>query len=103
MEQLIQRLIEVDKEARERVAKAKKERAGALDTIEAKRNEIEAQNDFAFEKLIAEEKARSEQLKSAAKGEIEAKKQTVLKHLDDLFEQNEEAWIEKLVASVLKG
>ncbi len=101
MEQLIGRLIEIDKQARARVSKAKKERAKALETVDVRRKEMEQSYQEKLDALIEEEQKRAEEAKAAALSEIEESKRTLVEGLDALYRENADAWVDSLVEHVL--
>ncbi len=101
MEQLIGRLIEIDKQARARVSKAKKERAKALETVDERRKEMEQSYQDALDTLIAEEQKRAEDAREAALSEIEENKRSLVSGLDALYEANADRWVDAIVERVL--
>ena len=103
MEQLIDRLIQIDKEARVRVSKAKKERVKALETVDKQRKALERDYQNKLDALIAEEQQQSEKAKSAALSEIEKSKQSLIDGLDALYRVHEEAWVRQIVARAKEG
>lgn len=103
MEQLIDRLIQIDKEARVRVSKAKKERVKALETVDKQRKALERDYQNKLDALIAEEQQQSEKAKSAALSEIEKSKQSLIDGLDALYRTHEEAWVRQIVARAKEG
>ena len=99
---MIGRLIEIDKEARARVAKAKKERAKALETVDQSRKAMDDDYAQKLENLIEQEKNRAAAEKAAALSEVEEKKQTLISGLDRLYEAQSDAWVDAIVARVLE-
>ena len=103
MEQLINRLIEADKEARSRVAKAKKERAKALETVDFQRKELESGYQKELETLIEKEQKHALEAKTSALSEIEESKQSLISGLDEQYRKNADVWVRQIVARVLEG
>ena len=101
MEQLIGRLIEIDKQARARVSKAKKERAKALETVDERRKELEQSYSRELDALIAAEQKRAEEAKAEALSEIEESKRSLVAGLDALCSERADAWVDAIVARVL--
>lgn len=101
MEQLIGRLIEIDKQARARVSKAKKERAKALETVDERRKETEQAYQADLETLIETEEKHAENAKAAALLEIEQSKRTLIAGLDSLYQERSDEWVDTIVERVL--
>ena len=103
MEQLIDRLIQIDKEARVRVSKAKKERVKALETVDEQRKALEREYQDKLNELIAVEQQQAEQAKTAALSEIEKSKQSLINGLDALYRTHEAEWVQQIVLRVKEG
>ena len=100
MDDLISALLQVDKQARQRVAKAKKQRAGALEELENAKKEIRAKNEESFDRFVGEQTLsintrRDEQIRN-----IDLQYDGVDEALDETRRANEAAWISAIVSDV---
>lgn len=102
MDNLIKELVQVDKQARQRVAKAKKQRAVALEQLERDRAEIRRENEAALACFAEQKKQENENLRSAALKELEVKSAAVIEQLDAQYAQQREAWVRSVVEAVTK-
>ena len=103
MDDLIHQLLQVDKQARQRVAKAKKQRAGALEALENGKQEIRAKNEEAFAAFVESETARTDASRDAQIQEIDAQFDGVIDRLDAACRDNLDAWAAQIAASVTKA
>ena len=103
MEQLIDRLIQVDKEARVLVSKAKKARVKALETVDASRKQMEIDYQNELDALIEAEQSSALQAKESAMQMIEESKQSLIDGLDALYRENAELWVDRIVSRVLEA
>ena len=103
MEQLIDRLIQVDKEARVLVSKAKKARVKALETVDASRKQMEIDYQNELDALIEAEQSSALQAKESAMQMIEESKQSLIDGLDALYRENAALWVDRIVSRVLEA
>ena len=103
MEQLIDRLIQVDKEARVLVSKAKKARVKALETVDASRKQMEIDYQNELDALIEAEQSSALKAKESAMQMIEESKQSLIDGLDALYRENAELWVDRIVSRVLEA
>ena len=102
MDALIKQLVQVDKLARQRVSKAKKQRAGALEQLERDKADVRAEMETAYQQYVAsQEELRQEQQKLAA-AEIEENHAKVIDALNKAYEANREAWVQSVFDAVTK-
>ena len=96
MDDVIGRLIELDKKARKRVAVAKKASVRTVAKLDEKRDELLERDEEIFEKRISELKSSRETMIEAKKKEISASGDAAIERLDAAFEKNRDAWAERI-------
>ncbi|MGN0468997.1 MAG: hypothetical protein ACI4GY_09760 [Acutalibacteraceae bacterium] len=103
MEELLGKLIEVDKNARKRVAKAKKANARVLEELESKKQELKASGEEKFSKELEKEKENQSEILKEASERIDADCRKTVSQMDNLFAAEGEKWIQKIVSAVTEG
>ena len=103
MENLINQLIDVDKQARRRVAAAKKERAGVVASLDDKKQQRLAENEAQFNAFVAEETARCDAAVAEEKVRLAALQQQRLSQMDAVARENHDRWVEMVVEGVLSA
>lgn len=103
MDDLINAILQVDKQARQRVSKAKKQRAGALEALEQEKKKIRANNEEKFEQFVA---SKTETIHAARDAQIQAIDVAFDKvdaALDKAAVANGEGWTAQIIAAVTKA
>ena len=101
MERVINTLVEYDRKGREMVAQAERERDELLSHLEEEKQEMErrcrerAENRIQFIREQAEAEGRETLLR------LKKQRDTQLEKLDKYFEENREAWVDKMVQRCL--
>lgn len=102
MDNLIRELVQVDKQARMRVSKAKKQRAVALEQLERDKTLVREKNEAALASYLEERKTAREALREEALRGLEADNARVIAALDEAYEANRESWVRAIVENVTK-
>ncbi len=102
MDNLIKELVQVDKQARQRVAKAKKQRAVALEQLERDKADVRAENEASLASFVEQQKLEKETERAAALEALERQNALVIKQLDARYAQNREQWVRSVVDAVTK-
>ena len=102
MDTLIKELVQVDKQARLRVSKAKKRRAVALEQLEQDKARVLEENETALASFLEEQKALQAQAGEKAMRRLEADSDRVIASLDAAYAQNREAWVLTILENVTK-
>lgn len=102
MDELLNKLIEVDKSARKRVSKAKKEKSQALGALESKKEELKKQGEAKFTKAIEEEKSRQAGILENAEKQIEGNCESTVNKLEVLYKEKGDEWVSSIFADVIK-
>jgi hypothetical protein len=102
MDALIKQLVQVDKLARQRVSKAKKQRAGALEQLERDKAEVRAEMESAYQQYVAAQEELQQEQQKVASAEIEEKHARVIDKLNAACETNREAWVQSVFDAVTK-
>lgn len=100
MDELINAILQVDKQARQRVSKAKKQRAGALEALEQEKKKIRANNEEQYDRFVA---AKTESIHAARDAQIraiDAAFDKVDAALDAASRANSDRWVAQIVANV---
>ena len=103
MDDLIQQLLLVDKQARQRVSKAKKQRAGALEALEQEKKEIRAKNEAQYNAFVEEQTRLQQEQQNSQIAQIDAQYALVMQRLDETYRANGDAWVSEIVADVTKA
>ncbi len=102
MDNLIRELVQVDKQARLRVSKAKKQRAVALEQLEHDKALVREENEAALASYLEAQKAAQSQSREDALRRLEADSDRVIAELDKTYQENREDWVRVIVDSVTK-
>lgn len=102
MDELLNKLIEVDKSARKRVSKAKKEKSQALTALESKKEELKKEGEEKFKKAIDLERERQKTVLENAAEQIDENRRSTIAALNSLYEKKGDEWVASIVADVIK-
>ena len=102
MDNLIRELVQVDKQARQRVSKAKKQRAVALEQLERDKAAVVEENNAALSSYLDQQKVAQSQAREEALQQLQADNDRVIARLDEMYEQNRADWVRTIVESVTK-
>lgn len=103
MDDLIKKLIEVDKTARKSVENAAASRVAAVKELDEKKQKLREDNDREF--LLQAEKMKEEaslELEKAEKA-IAEKENTVAAGLSAVYRENCDRWVENAVNNIING
>lgn len=103
MDEMIKKLISIDKQARVRVSKAKKERAGVVDELDKFKAELEAKNELEFKNFVESQNLKSEKELADARAEIEQRKNMAISKLNDVYAEKCDEWVDNIVRSVIEA
>ena len=102
MADIISQILDIDKNAREKVARAKEEKKQMLLDAEEEREKIKSQlverATHRLELIETQEAQRAEQVASELKDAADEK----IKLIDDRFEKNHEAWEKEIFERITK-
>ena len=103
MDDLIKKLIEVDRTARKSVENAAGARVAAVRELDEKKQKLREENDREFLE-------QSEEMKKAALSELEETEKTiaekekeVVARLSAVFEENSDRWVNEAVENIIDG
>ncbi len=102
MDTLIKQLVQVDKLARQRVSKAKKQRAGALEQLDRDKSEVRVELEAAYQEFVAEQEELCREKQKLASAEVEASHARVIEALNKAYEENRDVWVNGVVEAVTK-
>lgn len=100
MEEVISKLIEVDKAARKRVSKAKKQSLKAGELLEEKKLSLAEENENKFKASLESIRHGQEEIIQKQKELIEADTQTKLEKLEQKYNENKDNWIQTIYNSI---
>jgi vacuolar-type H+-ATPase subunit H len=102
-ENIISDIIEIDEQAKDKMADADKKRIQIIASAKSERDEIIADKlKKTQEKLAAIEKSENE--KAEGKNtEIEQNKQTELARIDNIFAEKGSGWVDEIVKAIING
>lgn len=100
MQDMVERIVEMDKRARELTDEAKKLKVGSEDRLKAKKQELRrGYQDRANERVELIKKAEVKTAEAELKAILERQKQ-VQQQLDDLYAEKGDEWVAGIVARV---
>ncbi|MCM1365011.1 MAG: hypothetical protein NC122_07660 [Faecalibacterium sp.] len=102
MENIIKRLIDIDKNARTLVKNANESSTAAIEEIEKKKQKLRDENEVKFASMLEQEKAKQKATLERVEKEIE---QTGLRHIDEfnsLYKEKGAQWISSIVENVIR-
>ncbi len=102
MDELLNKLIEVDKSARRRVTAAKKGKSAALEALEAKKEELRKVNEEKYSQQIEKENAKQTLALEKSSKEIEKNYRETVDALKKIYEEKCGEWVNDIVAEVTK-
>ena len=102
MDELLNKLIEVDKSARKRVSAAKKEKSAALEAIERKKEELRKVNEEKYLKQLEKENAKQNAVLESSSKEIESNCLKTIETLKSIYEEKCDGWVNDIVSQVTK-
>ena len=103
MQEIINKLIEVDKSARKKVEQAQSRKADVINEIEKKRDDIKVRTQQEFERISAENRLKAEQdfLEKYSEEKVALYNRQAIEELDRVYAQNREKWIEEMFEAVI--
>ena len=103
MENLIKQILEMDRQAREETQQAQERRSAIEQSVQKERQKMHDEYIARAQKRIAtlEKEEMEYAQKAALKAQEDAQKQAA--HLDDLYQEKKEKWIEEIVSRVTRG
>lgn len=102
MDNLVRELVQVDKQARKRVSKAKKQRAVALEQLERDKAAVREENEAALSSYLEQLKTEQARTREEALRRLEADNDRVIQSLDAMYESERETWVRTIVDTVTK-
>ena len=100
MDDVINRLIELDKQARKRVSKAKRASVKSVAGLDEKRAEIVERDEKIFAEKISALRAGQQALIDEKAKAIALENEAALKALDAKFEAHGEEWVSRIVEEI---
>lgn len=103
MEDMIAKIVEMDKKARDMTAEAQRNKLDYENQVIAKRESIK--NDFLerAKKRIAINQESAQKKADASLKLIEERDSAVIRRLDSVYETNCDKWVDEIVARVIDG
>lgn len=103
MQDMIKRIVDMDKRARELTEEARSRRAGSTEAVARKKEEVRKNYiDLAQKRIEAIERSEMRDAQEYWE-EIEAKHAGIADRLDLAYEENKDEWVSELVERVTKG
>ena len=102
MEELIKKIIQVDKEARKKTDQSKQQLADSKIAIEQRKKELEEQYNNSVNEIIELTTQEEEERVTALKAEIDEKFNNANAALEKTFLDNKQAWVDELVKRAIK-
>lgn len=103
MQDMIKRIVDMDKRARELTEEARSRRAGSTEAVARKKEEVRKNYiDLAQKRIEAIERSEMRDAQENWK-DIEAKHAGIAEKLDRTYEEKKDQWVSELVERVTKG
>lgn len=101
LEELLNKLIEIDRQARTRVEQAQQARNQLLDEIDKKKKKLVEKSEAAFHQSLESEKEKQAELLKNEKAEIERTCTAGIERLKALNEEKSDEWVDMIVSSII--
>ncbi|MGN1443869.1 MAG: hypothetical protein ACI4XE_08465 [Acutalibacteraceae bacterium] len=101
MEELLNKLIEIDRQARIRVEEAEKTRSQLLDEIEKKKKKLVEKSETVFYESLEKEKNKQAQILSEQRAVIEKNLNDGIETLKLKNEKNSDRWVDMIVNNII--
>ena len=102
MEDLLNKLIEVDRNARDRVAKANEASAKALEEFDKKKQKLKEENELKFTSLLEKERKKQKLSLEKVEKDIEQTRNRLIDRFNELYEKNGDRWVDEIVENVIR-
>lgn len=98
MQDIINKLIEVDKSARKKVEQASAKKADVINEVDKKRDEIKKRTQEEFLRISAEnkEKAKQEFLQKYSEEKVALYNKQALEQLDRIYREKRDSWVDEI-------
>lgn len=100
MENMVETIIDMDKKAREMLAKAEESREQAREDIERRKKELYNDYEQSLKEIVEMTKAEEEVNILSGKKAIDEKSDAIINALDERYEANKELWVSSIVKEV---
>lgn len=97
MEDLLNKLIEVDRNARAQIAQAKEASAKAIEEFDRKKQKLKEENESKFTALLEQERKKQQAALEEVEKSIEETRSRLLERLDELYQANADRWVGEIV------
>lgn len=101
MEELLNKLIEIDRQARIRVEEAEKARSQLFDEIEKKKKKLIEKSEANFKESLKKEEDKQAEILSEEKAEIEKKLNDGIETLRLKSENNSDRWVDRIIKNIV--
>ena len=102
MDEVINKLIDIDKQARRRVSKAKKASIKSVAMVDEKKKEIQEKNDEIYVGRISALKIEKQQYIEQQRDIITQRSEKRLQALNELAEAEKHAWADKIFTIIVE-
>lgn len=103
LEELLNKLIEIDRQARERVEQAQQARNQLLDEIEKKKKKLVEKSEADFMAALEAEKEKQSGFLKTEKAKIEKNCADGIEKLRALSEEKSDEWVDMIVNSIISA
>jgi len=103
MDNNISSILETDRKARQRLAKARKEALESREKLESNIEKYKEKRKLQAQKDIAEVKETEERKIKAAVEQNQKTNKKICKNLDTLYEENKKSWVNEIVKRCLEN
>ncbi|MCM1545097.1 MAG: hypothetical protein NC110_07360 [Ruminococcus sp.] len=97
MEDILKKLIDIDKNARTLVKSANEESVKAIDELNSKKQKLKEENEVKFASMLEQEKAKQKVSVESAAKKIEQTKNEVIEKFNALYDEKGEQWVSRIV------
>ncbi|MGN1194370.1 MAG: hypothetical protein ACI4SB_02705 [Acutalibacteraceae bacterium] len=101
MEELLNKLIEIDRQARTRIEQAQQARNQLLDEIDRKKKKLIEKSEAVFNQSLESEKEKQAEFLKNEKAEIEKNCTAGIEKLKALSEEKSDEWVDMIVNSII--
>ena len=103
LEELLNKLIEIDRQARASVELAQQARNQLLDEIDKKKKKLVEKSEADFNQSLESEKQKQAEILKNQKAEIESKCASGIERLKALSEEKSDEWVDMIVNNIISA
>lgn len=103
MEDILKKLIDIDKNARAQVKSANEASAAAVEEFDRKKQKLKEENEVKFASMLEKEKQKQKATLESVEKEIEQTRLRIIGEFNSLYDEKGEQWVSSIVENVTQN